>query len=83
MICDINYSPFNEIFIYRLLQFGVKQNPAMNALYNSQNNPKIALSTLHQQIAASLTVDVHATQVHVFKPRISTRISKYIPISKR
>ena len=54
----------------------MKQQPAMLALSATQNNPKIALHSIHDQIMISLRADLYASQIHVYKPRLNTRISK-------
>jgi hypothetical protein len=63
--------------LMKLVQYGIKQNIAANELETHQQNPKLAMKSVHQMITASLQVDHFASQITLFKPRIVTRISKY------
>jgi hypothetical protein len=62
--------------LVKLLQYGIKQNIAANELETHQQNPKLAMKSVHQMVTASLKVDHFASQITLFKPRIVTRISK-------
>jgi hypothetical protein len=60
------------------MQFGIRQNPAMTALHENQNNPKLAMKSIHQMITSSLKADLFASQAGLYKSRITSRIRKLL-----
>ncbi len=60
----------------RLLYYGIRYNSALAALSRCRNDVWLALHEIHEEIVISRRVDPYLNLMHIYRPRIVTRISK-------